>query len=169
MRAEPRPGLHSEAAHHAAYLDFYRETCIAKVGALAEPERRLSLVPSGWTPLALLHHVAMMERRWFRWGFLGEPVDDPWGDSLGDPDGAWFVGPTHSLSEVVSALRDQGARTAAVLAAHDVDEVASGSGRFRGSDPPTLRWICFHVLQEYARHAGHLDIVVELAGGPTGE
>ena len=36
-------------------------------------------------------------------------------------------------------------------------------------DPPTLSWICFHVLQEYARHVGHLDVAVELAGGPTGE
>jgi hypothetical protein len=41
-------------------------------------------------------------------------------------------------------------------------------GRFV-ADPPTLGWICFHVLQEYARHVSHLDIAVELAGGPTGE
>lgn len=169
MRTEPQPGLGGEAAHHAAYLAFYRETCLEKVAGLAEPELRTSMVPSGWAPLALLKHVAMMERRWFRWGFLGEQVDDPWGDSQGDPDGAWFVAPGCTLAEVAAELRDQGERTAAVLAAHDLGAVASAAGRFRGTEPPTLRWICFHVLQEYARHAGHLDIVVELAGGPTGE
>jgi hypothetical protein len=47
--------------------------------------------------------------------------------------------------------------------------VAATGGRFSGDEAPDLRWICFHVLQEYARHAGHLDIVVELEGGPTGE
>ena len=55
-----------------------------------------------------------------------------------------------------------------VLAEPDLGEIAWTEGRFRDSEPPSLRWICFHVLQEYARHAGHLDIVVELAGGGTG-
>lgn len=169
MRAEPSPGLPDEAAHHAAYLAFYRETFLEKVASLPEAELRVSQVPSGWTPLALLRHVEMMERRWFRWGFLGEQVDDPWGDSQGDPDGPWFVDLGLTLADVAAALRDQGERTAAVLATYDLDVVASAAGRFRGTEPPTLRWICFHVLQEYARHAGHLDIVVELAGGPRGE
>ena len=44
-----------------------------------------------------------------------------------------------------------------------VDATAAPGGRF-AADPPTLEWICFHVLAEYARHAGHLDIVVELGG-----
>ena len=166
---EPEPGLVGEAAHHSAYLAFYRDTCIEKVGSLTEVGLRTSMVPSGWTPLALLRHLAMMERRWLRWGFLGEPVAEPWGDSQGDPDAPWFVGADRSLAGVVADLRDQGERTSAILVDHDLDEVASSAGRFRDTEPPTLRWICFHVLQEYARHAGHLDIVVELAGGPTGE
>ena len=47
-----------------------------------------------------------------------------------------------------------------------LDAPASPGGRF-ADDPPTLEWICFHVLAEYARHAGHLDIVVELGTAPT--
>jgi hypothetical protein len=50
---------------------------------------RASRVPSAWTPLELLQHLALMERRWFVWGFLGEPVDDPWADSGGDAEGRW--------------------------------------------------------------------------------
>ena len=169
MSTEPQPGLRGEAAHHAAYLDHFRETCIAKVASLPEERLSDSMVPSGWTPLQLLNHLAMMERRWFHWGFLGEQMDDPWADSQGDPDAAWSVSGELTSADVVALLRDQGQRTRAVLAEHDLGEIASTEGRFRDSEPPSLRWICFHVLQEYARHAGHLDIVVELAGGGTGE
>jgi hypothetical protein len=161
-RGEPPPGLGSELAHVSAYLDFYRDTCVEKCRSLPPGSLGASRVPSAWTPLELLQHLALMERRWFVWGFLGEPVDDPWADSGGDAEGRWRV-------DVVAPMKEYAARTRSVLATHAPDEVASTGGRFAGSEPPDLRWICFHVLQEYARHAGHLDIAVELAGGHTGE
>ena len=65
-------------------------------------------------------------------------------------------------------LRATGERTRSVLASYPLEAIASIGGRF-SEDPPSLSWICLHVLQEYARHVGHLDVVVELAGGPTGE
>jgi uncharacterized damage-inducible protein DinB len=172
MRAEPRTGLGDEAAHLAAYLAFYRQTVVEKCRSLPESELRRPLLPSGWTPLELLQHLAYMERRWFTWGFLGEPVPDPWGDSQDSPDASWHVPADRSLQDVVVMLDDQAARTAALLAGTPLDSVAATTGRFADADPedvPDLRWICFHVLQEYARHAGHLDVVVELAGGHTGE
>jgi hypothetical protein len=65
-------------------------------------------------------------------------------------------------------LQETGRRTSAVLTEHSLEEPGTAGGRFDHS-PPTLAWICFHVLQEYARHAGHLDVAVELAGGELGE
>ena len=124
-----------------------------------------SRVPSGWSLAGLVSHLTFMERRWFVWGFLGEPVDDPWGDDL---DGRWHVPADVSAVQVVEMLRDVGERTTAVLASHGLDEHAPPGPRFDG-EPATLAWICFHVLQEYARHAGHLDVAVELAGGEVGE
>ena len=165
-RGEPRPGLGGELAHVSAYLDFYRDTCVEKCRSLPDADLR---VPSGWTPLELLQHLAMMERRWFGWGFLGEPVDDPWADSGGDAEGRWQVDAGRGLEDVVALLGEYAARTRSILASHEPEAVASTGGRFHGSEPQSLRWICFHVLQEYARHAGHLDISVELAGGHTGE
>ncbi len=147
------------------YLTYYRETAITKVGALSEEDRRTARVPSGWTPLELLNHLAFMERRWFVWGFLGEEVSEPWGDS---EDHRWHVDPGVTLDGVTETLEDTGRRTTEILAGHALEESGAPGGRF-GENPPTLAWICFHVLQEYARHVGHLDIVVELAGGPTGE
>ena len=102
-----------------------------------------------------------MEQRWFVWGFLGEHVDEPWDE---DRDGRWVVADGVTAEDLVARLRAVGDRTRSVLRDFPLDATASPGGRF-AADPPTLEWICFHVLAEYARHAGHLDVVVELAHG----
>jgi hypothetical protein len=169
---EPQGDLGGEAAHWSAYLDFYRAEIAAGVLALPEEERRTPRVPSGWTPLELLSHVMHMERRWFVWGFLGEDVVAPWGDWSvdgdpwelpDDPSVRWQVPEGVTAEDLAERLVEVGARTRSVLAASPLEATAAPGPRFPEGDPPTLRWICFHVLQEYARHAGHLDIVSELA------
>lgn len=168
---EPRHGLGGEARHHAAYLAHYRSALVEGVRSVPVERRRTSLLPSGWSPLELLSHVVHMEQRWFVWGFLGEPVADPWGDwnveepwESPTPGARWVVAQDVTLEDLVRRLEDVARRTEEVLAGHDLAEKAAPGGRF-AEDPPDLRWICFHVLQEYARHAGHLDIVVELESG----
>lgn len=168
-RKEPQPGLPSEAAHHAAFLAFLRSTVVGKCRSLTSEAQRRSQLPSAWTPLELLFHLLHVEQRWFVWGFLGEEVEAPWGDSGGDPDGRWKVPDGVALEDVVGQMEALAARIEGVLSTHDLDEISAATGRFAGTTPPDLRWICFHVLQEYARHAGHLDVSVELAGGQTGE
>lgn len=162
---EPTSATADSGELFARYLDFYRETVLAKVAALDAHDLRTSRLPSGWTPVELLSHLAHMEQRWFVWGFLGEQVPSPWGD---DRHSRWHVSDEVTPDQLVMMLRAVGERTTAVLAGTSLDAVAAVGGRFQ-DDPPTLLWICFHVLQEYARHTGHLDIAVELAGGPTGE
>jgi hypothetical protein len=154
------PGLWS------AYLDWQRGELLAGVRALEPEQQRRTVVPSGWTPVELLSHVAHMEQRWFVWGFLGEPVPDPWGDWDTDepwenPGGRWLVGADVSVEQLAERLEAVAERTRQVLREHPLDAVSAAGGRF-AADPPTLEWICFHVLAEYARHAGHLDIAVEL-------
>jgi uncharacterized damage-inducible protein DinB len=162
---EPTGETADSAALLARYLEFYRETVLRKIASLSEAELRVSRLPSGWTPVELLNHLAFMERRWFVWGFLGEDVGDPWGDAR---DERWHVPDDVPLDRVVTMLRAVGERTTRVLADHPLDAPGRPGGRFE-AEPPTLAWICFHVLQEYARHAGHLDVAVELAGGDVGE
>jgi hypothetical protein len=70
---------------------------------------------------------------------------------------------------VLADLREQGARSRAIIESHDLDEVGKPGERWAGADPATLERVLFHLLQEYARHLGHLDIVVELATGLSGE
>ncbi|MFC7527513.1 DinB family protein [Actinoplanes sp. GCM10030250] len=148
------------------YLDFFRETLLAKVSGLPEEELRSSRLASGWTPLELVKHLRWVELRWIEWGFQGKPVDDPWADRRDD---RWYVAPEETLPELAGALRAQGAHTAAVLTSTDLAAIGKPGPRWDGAEPPPLERICFHLIQEYARHLGHLDIVAELAGGPVGE
>jgi hypothetical protein len=160
------------AVRWSAYLDWVREEIVDGVLSLPTEAQRESRLASGWSPVELLSHVLHMEQRWFVWGFLGEPVDDPWGDwTVDEPwdedaPGRWHVAPETTADDLVERLRAIGERTRSVLRDFPLDATASPGGRF-ADDPPSLEWICFHVLAEYARHAGHLDIAVELTNGET--
>jgi uncharacterized damage-inducible protein DinB len=150
------------------YLDFYRSVIARKLDGLTEPQLRSSRVPSGWTPLELLNHLVHMEARWVRWGFAAEQLPEPWGDE--DRSGRWHAVPEQTAAELLAAMHAGGARTRAIVAGADLTDVAAVGGRFADGDRrPTLAWVLFHVLQEYARHAGHLDIARELVDGATGE
>ncbi len=166
---EPSHELSDPAALFTTYLDFYRGTVVAKLAGLSDDQLRSAVLPSGWTLLEMVKHLAFMEQRWIVWGFLGEGVEEPWGDR--DAEGQrWTVPADETSSRLVARLHAVGERTTQVLRTHDLAEYAADTGRFRGDETtPTLSWICFHVLQEYARHAGHVDVVRELIDGATGE
>jgi hypothetical protein len=150
------------------YLDFYRSVIARKVDGLTEEQLRSSRVPSGWTPLELLNHLVHMEARWVRWGFAAEQLPEPWGDE--DRSGRWRAGPEATVAELLAAMDAGDARTRAIAAGAELTDLAAAGGRFaEGDRRPTLVWVLFHVLQEYARHAGHLDITRELLDGATGE
>ena len=120
----------------------------------------------GWTPRQLVNHLVHMERRWFVWGFLGEHIDDPWGDR--DADGTWHT--DAGVEELIDQLRAGGSRTTEILRDHALVDPSATTGRFADTDEaPTLMGVAFHVFQEYARHVGHLDIVRELTDGQTRE
>ncbi|MDX3001644.1 DinB family protein [Kribbella solani] len=154
---------------HLQYLDRYRGIVENKLTGLSETELRTSRMPSGWSPLELLKHLVFMERRWLRWGFTAEQVEHPWGDSGDDPDGRWELASGDTLESLLAQLHAGGEYTRQVVAGADPATVAPAGGRFGTDDRPTLNWILFHVLQEYARHAGHLDVARELADSVTGE
>ena len=149
-----------------AYLDYFRSVVLDKLDGLDDADLRTSRLPSGWSPLELLQHLVFVERRWLVWGFLGQPMADPWGDRRDD---RWHVEPGVRLAELVDALRQQAAITREIVETHDLDEVGRPSERWSGAPPATLERVLLHLVQEYARHAGHLDIVRELVDGRTGE
>jgi uncharacterized damage-inducible protein DinB len=156
----------SRAEVLSRYLTYFRSRLISKLESLPPVALRTSDLPSGWTPIALLRHLTYVERRWLEWGFEGRDVGDPWGDRRDDH---WYVGPGETLAELVEAAREQAARSDAIIARHDLTEVGQPGDRWAGAPPATLERVLLHLVQEYARHLGQLDVVVELAGGETGE
>jgi hypothetical protein len=166
---EPSDSLSDPAQLLLGYLDFYRDVVRRKVDGLSESDLRRPGLPSGWTPLEMVWHLVFMERRWLQWGFAGEDVPDPWGDN--DPTaGRWHVDAGRTTGEVMAALSRVGERTRAIVGTAPLETRARTGGRFPAhSPPPALGWILLHVLQEYARHAGHLDVARELIDGAVGE
>ena len=124
------------------------------------------MLPSGWAPIELVKHLRYVERRWLEWGFEGRHVTDPWGD---EQNGRWHVGPDETLPALIAALQAQAARTARVVAEHDLAEIGQPGDRWDGAPPASLERVLFHLVQEYARHVGQLDVISELAGGEVGE
>ena len=114
----------------------------------------------------MVKHLTYVELRWLEWGFEGVDVTDPWGDGRDD---RWYVAPDEDLAVLAAALDQRAARTRAIIERHALDEVGQPGPRWDGDPPPTLERILFHLLQEYARHVGQLDIVAELATGVIGE
>ena len=156
----------SRAEVFSRYLVFFRDRLAAKTRELPADELRRSRLPSGWTPLELVKHLTYVERRWLEWGFEGRPVPDPWGDRRDD---RWYVGPDETLDGLLAALAAQAEHSTALIEGHDLDEVGQPGERWSGQPPATLERVLFHLVQEYARHVGHLDVVCELAGAQTGE
>jgi hypothetical protein len=148
------------------YLDYFRERIIDKVSSLPLDALVVSVVPTDWTALELVRHLSFVEMRWLDWGFEGRSVDEPWGDHLGE---RWFVGPDDTLDSLVEALRNRGVQSSEIVRRHQLEETGQPGPRWSGDAPATLERVLFHLLGEYARHLGHLDIYVELAEGQVGE
>jgi uncharacterized damage-inducible protein DinB len=149
-----------------SYLDYFRARLVSKLSSLPPEALRTSMLPSGWAPIELLKHVRYVERRWLEWGFEGRQVADPWGDQQDD---RWHVGPEETLPALIAALQAQAAVSAAIVARHDLAEIGQPGERWDGGAPASLERVLFHLVQEYARHLGQLDVVSELAGGEVGE
>lgn len=143
------------------WLGAKRRHVLDQVTALPATERRRSRVPSGWTPLGAVRHLALdVERVWFRAVVAGEDVELPVGYE------GWTVPDDVSDDEVLDGYREEARLADAVVAGLELD--AGPRWWFPGAgDPPysSLREVLVHVLVETSTHAGHLDVVRELADG----
>ncbi len=150
-----------------SYLDWYREALSRKIAGLPDTQLRSPVEPLGWSPLGLIKHLGWVERRWMRWGFAGQDVlaYPPGGDEV-----EWTIPAEESTDSVMSAYADEVRWSRSLAAAADLSEPATVGGRFKTpEEAPSLGRILFHLLQEYARHVGQLDVARELIDGVTGE
>lgn len=152
-----------------AWLDFHRATLALKCSGLADGQLRLaSAAPSTMTLLGLVQHMAEVERNWFQRVFAGRDVPPVFG--VGNADG-FSVQPGRGLSEATAAWQAEVARGRELVAGALLDdsgllpehEVGHVGGR-----EVSLRWIMVHMIEEYARHNGHADLIRERIDGATG-
>jgi hypothetical protein len=149
-----------------AFLRAQREVVLAIVEGLSDEAWHRAVVPTGWTPAGMLEHLGGAEWHWFqgvvagRQPELAADVDEdrpPY-----DPLSVVFTSDA-SPTEVTTFYRDQCAQSEEVLAATSLSASPRGThGRY---EPPNVRWVVLHMIEETARHAGHLDIARELLDG----
>ena len=149
-----------------AFLRAQRESVLAIAEGLGEEAWHRSVVPTGWTPAGMLEHLGGAEWHWFQGVVAGKQPELP-GDidedqPPYDPLSVVFTSEASS-AEVIAFYRDQCAQSEAVLATTSLS--ASPRGKHGRDEPANVRWIVLHMIEETARHAGHLDIARELLDG----
>jgi hypothetical protein len=152
--------MSDEKATLQTFLTAQRDCVRAILDGLDATALNTAALPSGWTPLGMVEHLGYADRHWFGEVVLGAADPLPWPD-----DHAPLTTPRPP--DVVHAFyRDQCARSDAVIAATPLD--TPPKGRHPGLDVTDLRWVILHMIEETARHAGHLDVARELRDGVTG-
>ncbi|HEX6501257.1 MAG TPA: DinB family protein [Micromonosporaceae bacterium] len=160
----PRPPLIAgEREMLDAWLDFHRATLVHKcAGLTVEQLRERACPPSSLSLLGLVRHMTDVERGWFT-GFAGgdrtkrySSPDNPDGD-FDDVDGA-------DPQEAFAAFAEECDTSRSLVAGRDLDETYV---HWRGEEI-SLRWIYVHMIEEYARHNGHADLLRERIDGTVG-
>ena len=157
-----------EATMLAEYLDWYRAGVVEKVRGLDHEQLHRELVASGTTLGGLVKHLAGVEDHWFQHVLLGVEELEPWTSAPWDDDPDWdfHSAPEHTPDELVALYV-----AACERSREAVDGLALDAPAARGREDlhPNLRWIVVHLIEETARHLGHMDILRELIDGATGE
>jgi len=151
-----------------AFLTFQRQTLRAKASGLTAEQVRATLSPSSLTLAGLLKHMAFVEDMWFGQVLRGDPPQPPWDtvDWAADRDWEFHTAAGDPPGDVFALFDRAVARADEILAAEaDLDAVAAAA---RHGRRPSLRWILLHMIEEYARHNGHADLIRESIDGRTG-
>ncbi|MBA2812782.1 MULTISPECIES: DinB family protein [Streptomyces] len=150
------------------FLDYHRQTLELKCADLDDAQlRTASVPPSELSLMGLVRHMADVERNWFRRVLANEDAG-PLHYSDEDPDGEFHLTDTDTWEDAYAAWQAEMAAARSNAARFALDDVSEGRSRLI-EEPITLRWIYNHMIEEYARHNGHADLLRERLDGATGE
>jgi uncharacterized damage-inducible protein DinB len=164
------PPAGDERTSLEGWLDFHRRTLLRKCAGLdAEQLRTRAVPPSTLSLLGLVRHLADVERSWFRQRLDGQDLADlfvPDNDPGADPDADLHDVDDADPAAAFDVLAAEVEAARAVAATHGLDDafVHPRTGRRL-----TLRWVYLHMIEEYARHNGHADLLRERIDGVTGD
>jgi hypothetical protein len=152
-----------ELATQTGLLDFLRDTVVMKVAGLTDEQAFSRPVsPSALTPAGIVKHLTGVERFWFSIDFAGADLEWPWTEEY--PHGNFSLEPGDTLAAIVDDYGTECARSRDVVAAAGFDDQARGEGLSFN-----LRYAVAHLIEETARHLGHLDLLRESIDGVVGE
>ena len=157
---EEKSATGDEAEVLSSFLAFQRSVVVGKLRGLSDEDARRRIVPSDTTPIGLVRHLTFVEREWFG-RYLGERAHHGIPAEQGD---GWDVPPEATVASVIADYQ---------AACAESDTIARGVPLGHHVAHPrlgrvSLRWIYVHMIDETARHAGHLDILREMIDGVTG-
>ncbi|MFB7123071.1 MULTISPECIES: DinB family protein [Streptomycetaceae] len=165
-RVDP-PMTADEAATLHAFLDYHRHTLALKTEGLTDDQLRLrSVPPSNLSLLGLVRHMAEVEQYWFQSVLLGQENAEGHFWTKENEDGDFDDVDTADVAADFAVWRAEVEAARSAAAGLPLETVGKKPRRGR---PVTLRWILTHMIEEYARHNGHADLLRELIDGSTGE
>jgi len=173
-RPEP-PLLADEVATLLGFLDYQRATFEWKCRGLTDEQLRQSLPPTSMTLGGMLKHLALVEDYWFTEAIAGQPSPPPWAeiDWKADPDWDWHSAAGESGDDLRALWQERVQRSRAIVAAQVDPDPAAGlaaaHSAWGGQGEVSLRWVLVHMIEEYARHNGHADLLRQSIDGETGE
>jgi uncharacterized damage-inducible protein DinB len=160
----PPPMSGDERTMLGNWLEWHRATLAVKCAGLSDEQLRLrSAPPSTLSLLGLVRHMAHVERSWFRRVLNGEDIPKLW-DKDRDNDADFDDVDGASVEEAFKTWQDEIERARVISAAKPLDAVGDRNG-----EDCAHRWILVHMVEEYARHNGHADLLRERIDGVTGE
>jgi pimeloyl-ACP methyl ester carboxylesterase/uncharacterized damage-inducible protein DinB len=173
-QGRPEPPLAAdETATLLGFLEYQRATLAWKCGGLDAASLRVTLAPSSMTLGGLLKHLAYVEDNWFSRSLHGRDRQLPWDtvDWKADPDWDWHSAAEDAPEQLHALWQAAVARSRSLVAEALADGGLERLARRTWPDgrAPSLRWILCHMIEEYARHNGHADLLRESVDGLTGE
>jgi uncharacterized damage-inducible protein DinB len=171
-RPEPPPAA-GETEMLIAFLDWQRATLAWKCAGLDSEGLNAKVAASSMTLGGILKHMALVEDGWFWRSLYGGDYHSPWDtvDWKADRDWEWRTAAEDSPEEIRAIWQEAVDRSrtlvADALTRGGVDQLAQRT--FQDGRAPSLRWILCHMIEEYARHNGHADLLRESVDGETGE
>lgn len=171
-RPEP-PLAGDEADTLRGFLDYQRATLEWKCRGLSDEQLRVALPPTSMTLGGMLKHLAYVEDYWFVETVLGEAAPEPWGsaDWAADRDWEWHSATGDAGDELRALWARRVANSRAIVARELAGDRGLGTTypAWKGRARVSLRWVLTHMIEEYARHNGHADLLRESLDGERGE
>jgi hypothetical protein len=149
-------------------LDYHRHVLLRKVAGITEQQARTTIASSDLTLLGLVRHLAGVEQYWFANVFLGLHEPSLWeiSDDDDDEDRDFHPLVDDTLADAVAVLRTEIDRARQIASSTSFDAPAAGQ---RKGQTVSLRWIMVHLVEEYARHCGHADLLRQAIDGSIGD